>query len=165
MASTGDRVSARRALLRALALAPFGAIALETRAEATDYTSAAEVMDAVDRLEAEVAARLEAIAQAVPLAQPFARSVRADFEKHRGVRARLRRRLGLPPSPPPSTSLKDTGLEALRTAQQALVYAYAEGLPALRDASAVDGMAGNLVEVSRHLTVIDLWIESESERA
>ena len=164
MASTGDVVPARRGFLKALVVAPAGALVLVPRAEATDYASAREVMDTVDRLEADVAARLGAIARAVPRAQPFAGSVLADFERHRAVRARLRRRLGLPASAAPSVVTKDAGLEPLRAAQEALVYAHAEGLPALGDAHAVDAMARNMVELSRHLAVIGLWIESESER-
>ena len=45
-----------------------------------------------------------------------------------------------------------------------LVYAHAEGLPALGDPRAVHVLAGHLVATARHLTVIDLWIESEENR-
>jgi hypothetical protein len=55
-------------------------------------------------------------------------------------------------------------LVALREAQQQLVHAHAEGLPALGDAGAVAVLARHMVDASRHLTVIDLWIEAEELR-
>lgn len=167
MASTGRRVpdAARRGLLKALALAPLGAVALPSRLGATEYATAAEALGAVDRLEADVAARLAAIAKAVPAARPFTASVLADHERHRAARARVRRRLGLPPgSAGPAKPADPTSLGGLRAAQESLVYAHAEGLPALGDPLAVDTLARNLVDLSRHLTVIDLWIEAESAR-
>ena len=133
--------------------------------EATEYASAQDALDAVDRLESEVDLRLRALAEASPGAKAFALSALADHERDRRARARLRRRLALPPSSsarPFASGL--TSLEALRAAQEALVHAHAEGLPALRDPFSVEVMAGHMVELSRQLTVIDLWIESEASR-
>ncbi len=58
----------------------------------------------------------------------------------------------------------DRSLAGLRSAQEALVLAHAEGLPALRDAAAVDRLGRALVVASRHLTLVDLWIGSEESR-
>ena len=55
-------------------------------------------------------------------------------------------------------------LPALRRSQEALVYAHAEGLPAIGDALAVDRLARHMVELSRHLAVIGLWIDAEERR-
>lgn len=135
--------------------------------EATEYASAQDAFDAVDRLESEVDLRLRALAEASPGAKAFALSALADHERDRRARVRLRRRLALPPSSasaarPSASGL--TSLEALRAAQEGLVHAHAEGLPALRDPFSVQVMAGHMVELSRQLTVIDLWLESESSR-
>ena len=134
-------------------------------ARATDYASAAEVLDTIDRLEADVDGRLAAIARAVLPAQAFVASVAADHARHRVARAALRRRLKLDAAPaagPPRPA--GTSLAALREAQQQLVHAHAEGLPALGDARAVDLLARHMIDASRHLTVIDLWIEAEDQR-
>jgi hypothetical protein len=159
LASTG---SGRRALLKAAALAPLAALAARA-GEAKDYTSAGEVFEAIDRLEAEVAARLRALRVALASSAPFAESVLADHARHRAARAQFRRRLGLPPSSdttPPSQGEAD--LEGLRAAQEALVYAHAEGLPALSDPFVVDALAHHMVDLSRHLTVTQLWIETQT---
>ena len=159
MASTG---SGRRALLKAAALAPLAALAARA-GEARDYSSAAEVFDAIDRLEAEVAARLRALQRAVPSSRPFVASVTADHARHRAGRTRLRRRLRLPASSAvPESGAEAPDLEGLRAAQEALVYAHAEGLPAVGDSFAVDVLARQMVDLSRHLTVTQLWIETES---
>ena len=135
-------------------------------AHARDYTSAAEVLDTIDLLAGGVEAALFAIAGVVPGAQPFAASLRADHVRERADRDAIRARLRLPdfragaPAAPASTFL-----DALRSAQQELVHAHAEGLPALDDAAAVQALAGHMVEAARRLTVIDLWIELEAERA
>jgi hypothetical protein len=55
-------------------------------------------------------------------------------------------------------------LAALREAQSALVYAHAEALPTLDDGVSVGLLLGDLVDLARHLTVIDLWIEAEDAR-
>jgi hypothetical protein len=152
-------------LLRALVLSPFALRCGRRLASATEYASATEALDAVDQLEAEVEARLRALGETVPAARAFVSSALLDHERHRAQRAQLRRRLKLPPArgerPQPS---QPRSLAPLRAAQEALVYAHAEGLPALGDSPAVDMMAGHMVDLSRHLTVIDLWIEAEASR-
>ena len=158
MASTG---SARRALLKAVLLSPLAVLA--ARSDARDYASAAEVFDAIDGLEADVAARLRALRLALASAGPFAASVLADHARHRAARARLRRRLGLPAaSAPAAAALAAADLEGLRVPQEALVYAHAEGLPAVGDPFVVDALAQHMVDLSRHLTVTQLWIEAEA---
>ena len=160
---TGERRLNRRALLLSLWAAP-GA-ALVARSEAAEYGSAGEVLAEVDRFESEVDLRLRALAEPSPGAKAFALSVIADHERQRKERDRLRRRLGVAPSSEPRADAAGlTSLEALRTAQQALVHAHAEGLPALQDPLTVQAMARHMVEEARHLAVIDLWIESEANR-
>jgi hypothetical protein len=97
----------------------------------------------------------------------FVDSVLSDHARQRGERALLRRRLGLGPAEaqPAAITAAEPDLAALRTEQQALVYAHAESLPALGDGYAVDVMAHHLVTLARHLTVIDMWIEAEERRA
>jgi hypothetical protein len=154
-------VSSRRQLLKGVILAPLAFLAEASVLRATDYASAAEALDAADRLEADVAARLRVLSRGEPGAVPFAESVLADHARHRARRSWVRRRLKLPPAAPSVEILSpDAGLDALRTAQQELVYAHAEGLPTLNDAQSVDVMARNMVDLSRHLTVIDLWMEA-----
>ena len=155
----------RRALLRATAM--LGGAALAPRAAlARDYASASEVLDTIDRLAGDVEAALSAIADAVPGAQPFAASVRADHVRERADRDAIRARLRLPAARPGApASPAPTSLDALRSLQQELVHAHAEGLPALDDAPAVQALARDMVEAARRLTVIDLWIELEAERA
>ena len=152
----------RRVLLRAMAL-----LALAPRtARARDYTSAAEVLDTIDRLSGEVEASLSAIANAVPGAQPFATSARADHVRERAGRDAIRGRLRLSKATPRAPAASPpTSLDALRSLQQELVHAHAEGLPALDDAAAVQALARQMVQAARRLTVIDLWIELEAERA
>lgn len=158
MASTS-----RRSLLKSALLAPVAALA--ARSQATDYASAAEVFAAVDKLEADVESRLRALAAALPSARAFADSLLRDHARHRQRRAALRRRLKLPTASATSAaSGDDASLDGLRAAVEALVYAHAEGMPALDDAVAVDRMAHDMVDVSRHLTLVDLWIEQEQAR-
>jgi regulator of replication initiation timing len=119
----------------------------------------------VDGLEAEVEARLRALGEAVPAARAFVSSALRDHERHRLERARLRRRLRLPAAPEERPQpAQPRSLALLRGAQEALVYAHAEGLPALGDAMAVETLAGHMVDLSRQLTVIDLWMEEEANR-
>ncbi len=131
-----------------------------------DYSNAAEVFAAIDAREAEVSLRLRALSEALPSARAFVTSVLRDQERHRAMRARLRARLGLPaPAPPPRTAAADLlSLASLRTAQEALVHAHAEGLNAIGDDIAVDALARQMVDLSRHLAVIDLWMETEESR-
>ena len=151
--------AARRRLLRGLAAAPLAAFA--PRAEARDYASAAEVFAEIDRLEADLDARLGALAAAVPAAARLATSIRADHERHGQARAALRRRLGagapLASAPPPGPH----DLADLRDLAQELVHAYAEGLPALRDARAVDVLARHMADDARHLALLQMWAEAE----
>jgi hypothetical protein len=130
-----------------------------------DYAGPAEVLDAIDALEGEVSQRVRALSEALASTRPFVTSVLRDQERHREARARIRERLGLPAgSFRPAAAHDLVSLSALRTAQEALVYAHAEGLNAMGDAIAVDTLARDLVDLSRHLTVIDLWIEAEESR-
>jgi hypothetical protein len=79
------------------------------------------------------------------------------------ARARLRRRLGLPAySAPPAAAPAAADLDGLRAAQEALVYAHAEGLPTVGDPFVVDALARHMVDLSRHLTVTQMWIEAEA---
>ena len=160
----------RRILLKALLLAPAAALAARS-SSATDYASAVEVFDAIDGLEAAAAARLRAFQRSVPASRGLVASVTADYQRHRDVRRRLRRRLGLRDSLPPdaatasahaATASGPPDLEGLRAAQEALMYAHAEGLPAAGDPFVVDALAHHMVDLSRHLTVTQLWIEKES---
>ena len=124
-----------------------------------------EVFAAIDALEGEVSRRLRALSEALPSARPFVMSVLRDHERHRAARARLRTRLGLPAAAPPRVAAQDlVSLASLRAAQEALVVAHAEGLSAVGDEIAVDALARHMVDLSRHLTVIDLWIEGEEGR-
>jgi hypothetical protein len=158
---SGPRLAGgRRAVLRALAAAPLAAWA--GRAEGRDYTSAVEVLDEIDRLEADLDRRLARVAAAAA----FAASVHADHERQRRERSALRRRLRLPASreaaapatPPP------IDVESLRALAQDLVHAHAEGLPALGDAAAVDTLARHMVVDARHLAIIQMWGEAEEQR-
>jgi hypothetical protein len=154
------RARARRSVLRALAAAPV--VVLAGQAHARDYSSAAEVLDEIDRLEADLDRRLARVAAA----GAFAASVHADHERHRRERSVLRRRLGLPASPAPAApaTLAPIDVESLRTVAQDLVHAHAEGLPALGDAAAVDTLARHMVVDARHLAIIQMWGEAEEQR-
>ena len=127
---------------------------------------AAAALAAIERLERDVDARLAAVVRAVPAARAFAAGVARDRARHRAERADVLRWLGLGPpaviehEEPPG----DASLEGLRTAQQALVHAHAEGLPALGDARAVHRLGAHLVDLARHLAVVELWTEMEEDR-
>jgi hypothetical protein len=142
-------------------------MALAARAEARDYTSAAEVLAEIDRLEGDVDARLAAWAEAVPSSVAFTRSVRADHERHRVSRAVVRQRLRLaaaallPAAKPARASLT---LAQMQAVAQDLVHAYAEGLPAIADARAVDALARDMVDDARHLAVLQMWSEAQEGR-
>jgi hypothetical protein len=146
-----------------MAMAPLAALA--TRADGRDFTSAAEALAEIDRLEADLDARMSALSAA---AGPLARSMGADHERHRVGRAALRRRLGLRASaaaaPAPAGSVPRT-IAALTALAQELVHAYAEGLPALRDAAAVAALAPDMVDDARHLAVLQMWAETEEPGA
>jgi hypothetical protein len=136
-----------------------------TRADARDYASAGEVLAEIDRLEAELDARLSGLAAAFPMAASFAGSVRADHERHRRTRAALRRRLRLPQARPALAPAATASVDAMRALAQDLVYAHAEGLPALRNAHAVDTLARHMVDDARHLAVLQMWLETEQPGA
>jgi hypothetical protein len=119
----------------------------------------------IDRLEAELDARLSGLAVAFPAAASFAHSVRADHERHRRARAALRRRLRLAQAPLTSAPAARASLDAMRVLAQDLVHAHAEGLPALREADAVDTLARHMVDDARHLAVLQMWMETEQPDA
>jgi hypothetical protein len=130
----------------------------------TDYTSAAQVFAAITALESEVDARLDALVLARPSASGFVASVRDVRRRHERERERLRRRLRVPPrEATPRAEPDPADLRGLREAQQALVHAHAEGLPALGDREAVDRLADHMVVLAGQLTVIDLWLEAEGD--
>ena len=151
--------SSRRGLLKAALLAPFA-----RATDAAEYASAAQALAAIDRLEAEVDARLRALLAALASARALCTSLLRDHERQRARRAELRRRLKLATAGPAGGETRDASLDGLRAALEALVYAHAEGLPALNDSAAVDILARHMVELSRQLTVVDLWIEQERAR-
>ena len=130
-----------------------------------DYAGPADVFAAIEGAEAAVAQRLRALSESLASARAFATSVLRDHERHRATRARLRARLGLPPAPPVRARGEDLlSLAALRSDQESLVHAHAEGLPAIDDPPSVDALARNMVDLARHLAVVDLWIEAEESR-
>jgi len=150
----------RRAALKVLLAAPL--IPLATRAEARDYGSPGEVLAEIDRLEGELDARLATLAASFPAAAALAASVRADHERHRRARTALRRRLRLAEAAAaPASTPARASVDALRALAQDLVHAYAEGLPALKDAQAVDVLARHMVDDARHLAVLQMWMETE----
>ncbi len=156
-----SRRTALRTALWALALG-----ALPRRARATDYATAADALDAIEGFEAEVERFYLRLDRSVPASRTMIASFRRDREQHRRHRDRVRRRLGLPRSETAAASEAATGaLPELREALSALVYAHAEALPALGDAIAVSLLLADLVDLARHLAVVDLWIEAEAARA
>lgn len=141
----------RRGLLRALAVLP--ASAVPASVSARDYTSAREVMETIEALSAAVEARLQAILRVVPRSAAFVASVRADLARHR-------RQRGTAAHPP--VHVPDPGsLPRLRAALEELMHAHAEGLPALGNGTAVERLGAHMVDLSRIVTVVDLWIEME----
>ena len=149
----------RRAALKALLAAPL--IPLAARAEARDYASAGEVLAEIDRLEGELDARLATLAASFPAAAALAASVRADHDRHRRARVALRRRLRLAEAAPSSPPSGRASVDALRALAQDLVHAYAEGLPAIKDAQGVDVLARHMVDDARHLAILQMWTETE----
>jgi len=128
-----------------------------------DYATAAEVFAAIAAREREVDARLAAVGRTRSGTDAFAASVAAARVHQRRERERLRARLGVAAGAAAVVPQLDAPgeLARLRDAQQELVHAHAEGLPALGDRHAVDVFARHLVELAAQLTVIDLWIEGE----
>lgn len=160
-------MSARRRVLGALAVAPLAARPVcAAPDEAPDRTPAGAALEALERLAAEVIARLHALETRVPPARAFLTSALRDQARLAGERRALRWRLGLVPSEaaPEGVASADVSLAGLRAAQEALVYAHAEALPELGDPAAVDRLARHMTDLARHLTLIDLWIEAEAQR-
>jgi hypothetical protein len=163
LAFTG-RYAGRRAFLKAAAAAPL-ALGGTRAARAADYQTAAQVFEAIERLEAEVDGRLAALERAAPAASVFAAGVRQDRARHQAERARLGRRLGVKSAVGLAEPFDgDASLDGLRGSQEALVHAHAEGLPALGYPPAVHRLAAHMVDLARQLTVIELWIEQEDGR-
>jgi hypothetical protein len=127
---------------------------------------AAGALATIERHERDVDARLQALLRAVPAARAFAGGVARDRARHRRQRADVRRwlRLGPPVGAGGGEPPADASLEGLRTAQQALVHAHAEGLPVLGDARAVHRLGAHLVDLARHLAVVEMWMEMEEDR-
>jgi hypothetical protein len=141
----------RRGALGLLAALP----AVATPAFAREYATETELLATIDTLSAEVAARLDALARAVPRARAFVASATADLARHR------RERGGAGKPVPPASLEQATSLPRLRTALESLMHAHAEGLPVLADGAHVQRLAGHLIDLSRLLTVVDLWMEGE----
>ncbi len=156
------RVS-RRAVLGASLGAATAAFVQPARG--ADYATADEALTAIEGFEADVDRLLLRLERTVPASRVVIASFRGDRARHRSHRERIRRRLGLRWSRTAAASeAPSAALSALREAQSALVYAHAEALPALGDAIAVSLLLADLVDLARHLTVIDLWIEAEASR-
>jgi hypothetical protein len=169
MAASASTGSARRELLAAAALLP--ALLLQARrAAATDYASAAEALAAIDALAAEADERLERLGAEARGARVLADSLRRDLRRHLEERGSLRQRLRLGPGAASGEGRRGGGvadrldLEALREVLEKLAYACAESLPVLDDPFAVRVLAGQMVDVSRHLALVKLWIEAEERR-
>ena len=159
-------MSGRRAVLKGLLAAPV--LAAAARAEARDYTSAAEVLAEIDRLEADLDARLTLLAAEVPAAALLASSIRADHARHHQTRLSLRRRLRLPEAaesgrPAATEPRPPLSVDSLRARAEELVHAHAEGLPALGDASAVEALAQEMVDDARHLAILQMWSEADQD--
>ena len=108
---------------------------------------------------------LRALEAGVSSARAFAASLKRDHERHRRERDGLRERLGLGPrASSKEAPLGAVDLEAFRAAQEKLTLAHAEALPALADAPSVQVLASHMVDQSRHLTLVGLWIEAEERR-
>jgi hypothetical protein len=148
-----------------MALLP-GAVALPPpSAGATHYSSAAEAFSAIDVLQAEVAGRLQRLAEG--LFRAFAQSLLRDLERHRLERVALRAPMKLGLAGPVSSAVADTEedvLDALRAAQEKLTHALAEALPVLDNPRAVRTLARHMMDLSRHTTLVGLWIDSEESR-
>jgi hypothetical protein len=134
------------------------------RAPAAEFPSGEAALDAMEARSETVEAALQDLAHN---SRPFGRgaaSFLADLRRHRQDRARVRKLLGLLPphveTPPPKTAT----LTDLRAAQQELVFAHAEGIPALGSPAAASVIVLDLVDVARHLAVIDSWIEAGASR-
>jgi hypothetical protein len=157
--------SGRWKVLKAAALAPIGALLCPKVGSPADYASAGEALAAIDVLEGEVVARLRALEAGVSPARAFAASLKRDHDAHRRERDGLRERLGLGArASSKGAAIGVVDLEALRAAQERLTFAHAEALPALANPPSVQVLARHMVDLSRHLTLLGLWIEAEERR-
>jgi hypothetical protein len=145
----------RRGVLRAAAAWPAAALALP--ADARDYGDAAELFAAVEALAANAEQRLEALSRVYPPARRFAASARADLARHRKERARLSGRAAAAPARPDPVE-EPASLSRLRAVLADLMHACAEGLPALRRQESVRRLGEHIVDLSRLVTIVDLWI-------
>jgi hypothetical protein len=126
-----------------------------------------EALATIERLERNVDARLSAVVRVVAAAGGLAAGVRRDRARHRAERDELRRWLRLAAPAASAVAAEepaDASLEGLRAAQEALVHAHAEALPMLGDPRAVHRFGAHIVDLARHLAVIQLWIEMEEQR-
>jgi hypothetical protein len=123
--------------------------------------SVGAALDALDARAADVEARLEALKRGSVPYRKGAASFLADLSRCRKDRAAVRRLLGLLPGPAASAPQAGGSLRDLRAAQQELVFAHAEGIPSLSDARAVALLVPDLLDVARHIAVVDLWLEAE----
>jgi len=131
----------------------------------SDYASADDALGAIEGFEADVDRYLLRLHRTVPAARAMIESFRRDRERHRTHRVRVRRRLGLGASATAAASeAREAPLDLVREAQSTLVYAHAEALPTLDDSVSVGLLLGDMVDLARQLTVIDLWIEAEAAR-
>jgi hypothetical protein len=165
MAASASTGRERRDLLKAAAVLPV--LLLTRRAGATDYASAGEALAAIDALASEVDVRLQRFESLGATARAFAASLRNDLAHHHAERAEVARRLRAVlkvSGPSGGAAALDADLEGLRAAVEKLAYAHAEALPALGDSAAVTVLARHLVDTSRHLTLVSLWIEAEALR-
>jgi hypothetical protein len=133
-------------------------------AEAASYASAEEAFAALELLQVDVETRLRAL-EGGP-GRAFAASLLRDLDRHRLERETLRRERGLEPRPRVASAPADPGsaLEDLRAAQEKLTYALAEALPVLDPPRAVRMLARQMVDLSRHQTLVGLWVEAEELR-
>lgn len=152
----------RRAALRALAVLPVAAAAAARPAHARDYASASEVLETIDVLSLEVEARADAVAGAVASARAFVASLKADLARHRRERARLREARGETRAKA-ATPIEPLVLTRLRSTLEQLMHAHAEGLPALAHGASVQRLAEHMVDLSRLLAVVDVWLDDEDE--
>jgi len=137
-------------------LAPF--------AQAKDYTSRREALDALDRLAINCGMRLGVVGRTRPSASVLVPRFLAALSKHRQTRDDVRRRFALPRGVDPARQLAEVeaDLPGLRQALDDLMIAYAESLPVFGDSKVVSRLAIDMVDVSRLRTVIDLWAEAEA---
>jgi hypothetical protein len=127
------------------------------------FPSADAALDAMDARSLTVEASLEALRlDSAPL-RKGATSILADLRRCRQNRLAVRRLLGLLPVAPSPSAPKSTSLRDLRAAEQDLVFAHAEGIPVLGNPRAVSLLVPDLLDVARHLALVDLWLEEEDK--